>query len=52
MMSASGSIAGSVSVNFNSRRVDIDAGGQIVSQMLRVVRVAPAETTVLVPTKR
>ena len=33
-------------------RVIIDAGGQMMSQTLRVVRVAPGETSVLVPAKR
>ena len=33
-------------------RVVIDAGGQMMSQTLRVVRVAPDETSVLVPAKR
>ncbi|MBL0169949.1 MAG: hypothetical protein IPP90_04330 [Gemmatimonadaceae bacterium] len=33
-------------------RVVIDAGGQLMSQTLRVVRVAPDETSVLVPAKR
>ena len=44
--------ARSLPVETGDYRVVIDLGGQMLSQTLRVVRVAPDETSVLVPAKR
>ena len=41
-----------VSVETGDYRVVLDVGGQTFTQLLRVVRVRPDESSVLVPAKR